>query len=77
MPEPAPSLTPWATHASAQWELMRNAGMLIDFPDRNVSYAMFCFNKADVPRYAAELRKAVDLQSPGEEPPHLEIRAGD
>jgi hypothetical protein len=49
-------------------------GMLIDFRDRNVSYAMFCFNKFDVPRYAAELRESVELQSPGHEPHVLEIR---
>ena len=70
----APSAAPWGFHESAQWELMRNAGMLIDFPDRNVCYAMFCFSKTDVPRYAAELRKSVELQSPGREPQVLEIR---
>lgn len=77
LPEPAPRLGPGATHMSAQWELMRSAGMLIDFPERKVSYALFCFDKSLAPRYAAELRKAVDLQSPGEEPAHLEIRAGE
>lgn len=75
LPEPAPRLGPGATHMSAQWELMRSAGMLIDFPERKVSYALFCFNQSDVPRYTAELRKAVELQVPGAEPPHLEIRA--
>ena len=68
---------PWAAHASGQWEMMRNSGMLIDFPDRKVSYALFCWNTLDVPRYAAELIKAVELQSPGNEPAQLEIRAGD
>jgi len=53
---------------------MRNAGMLIDFPDRKLSYAFFCFSRFDVPRCAAELRKAVELQSLGHEPKVLEIR---
>lgn len=74
LPEPAPRPAPRGMHASAQWELMRNVGMLIDFPDRKVSYAMFCFSEFDAPRYAAELRKAVELQSPGHEPQVLEIR---
>jgi len=73
LPEP-PDLAPWGTHMSAQWKVMRNAGMLIDFPDRKLSYAFFCFSRFDVPRCAAELRKAVELQSLGHEPKVLEIR---
>jgi hypothetical protein len=70
----ASGLAPMSMHISAQWELMRHAGMLIDFPDRKISYALFCFDKSEVPEYSAELRKAVDLQSPGHEPAHMEIR---
>jgi len=77
LPRWAATRGPWAGHAQGEWEMMRNAGMIIDFPDRKVSYALFCWNKSDVPRYAAELRKAVDLQSPGKEPAQLEIRASD
>ena len=73
LPYPAPpNQHPWAAWDHEQ---MRKVGMLVDFPERNISYVIFAEGpKVDAHRYADELRKSVALQSPGHEPQILEIR---
>jgi hypothetical protein len=73
LPYPAPpNKHPWV---SLDREQMRKHGMLVDFPERNVSYVIFGDGpKFDIQRCADEVRKSVELQSPGHEPRVLEIR---
>lgn len=46
----------------------------IDFPDRRLSYLVAGCKEADWQQYTLEVRKAVNLLSPGTEPSRLEIR---
>ena len=56
---------------------MRRRGMLVDFPERHISYAIFaCGPGFDLQRYVEEVKKSVELQTPGKEPAVLEIRIG-
>jgi hypothetical protein len=60
---------------SLEQEQMRKLGMLVDFPERNISYVFFVEGpKVDIQRCANEVRKSVELQSPGHEPQVLEFR---
>ena len=56
---------------------MREYGMVVDFPDRHVSYVFYDFPRKDFGRCAVEVEKAVYLHAPGTEPPLLEIRFSD
>lgn len=46
----------------------------VDFPERNVSYAIVGCTQADLPRFVEEVCKVVDRHARGQEPRLLEIR---
>ena len=48
--------------------------VLVDFPERHLSYAIYDCKEADLARCALEVRKSVDIVWPGKEPARLEIR---
>ena len=72
IPYPQKNPHPWE-----RWDLMREYGMVVDFPDRHVSYVFYDFPRKDFGSCAVEIEKAVSLHAPGTEPPLLEIRFSD
>jgi|GEM_PF-6596275 hypothetical protein len=73
-----PYPSPQNKHPWASWQQMRRLEMVVDFPERNVSYVIFGDGpKFDVQRCADEVKKSVSLQTPGKEPKVLEIRISD
>ena len=69
IPYPQKDSSPWVS-----WGMMRENGMVVDFPDRRVSYVFYEFPIKDFARCVMEVEKAVSLHAPGTEPPLLEIR---